>query len=567
MSGSSNKQQEGSDLTDQDNEELHSQVQDLQEDINRIRESNNKLFRAAANEMNILRRENRNLTSILLALKENFDLMVPNFLEQKDRIRELETWRLNVENNQIPNHRRNLQDDAKDINYDEFLVDQNENDENEKIHTENKEDNEQEQANSAKEDDSCAATTPNEVYELTEHVNVSAEIKSVKIESLEENVSVVNDPIFNNTTLNDTTKELERVDLENENSMEIELTEGELAVLGLAVEKGLGKEGLAGKESMKAASITADLKKEDAMESGKIMKELGVGGLVEELRSTNKRIPDQESTGVESTGVESTDKALLQADLTEDGVKKEDTMNNVLARQDLTVLGSLKERELANNESTVVSSVEDESKTNDLMEIDLAQNDIRASNSKEDLIETESTQEAIALDDSIDEKESSQTEESKEDSEIGGKDSANKGRTNSGSANPESSTEDSIERDLIREDSIEHDLIKEDSIDLGLIQKDPKAKESTSNLAEMENATDISTQKYSQETTATENPTAMSFNEKGPAENINQITGSPQTSESDQVVSIKSISKSKRKYKNPIVLIRSKKRKLTLKSL
>ncbi|KAL9556848.1 hypothetical protein MBANPS3_001670 [Mucor bainieri] len=500
MSDPSNNQQERSTLADQGGQELHLQVRDLQEDINRIRESNNELFRATAYELTILRRENLNLTSVLMALKDSFDSMVPNFIEQVDKVRELETWRINVENNHIPIHRGNIQDDAEDMEYDELIEeDQDENDRDEKLHTNDEEDDKQtQQVTSDNESNRPVATVPkvttNEVHALAQDADVPVEIKPVKVEALSENKSAMYDPVCSNSSLNNIAKKEEpvKVDSKSEESMQIELAERDILVQGLTVENVSVKEESAQIQSMKTKSVTDDLYKEDAMEidstkqdstvqclaektdstnkqpdshtskenavgSSAIMKKLPVKGFAEKSGSVNSKTLDQESTDIKSAK-----KAVSETDLIEMDVKKKDTT---------------KEAAPVQKDLTVTDSAEGESKTSGLMDVNLVQCDAveeqepnnKRTASKTDLTEIgiqneEKSTEIKSIASADDKEATTQAEKLKADNKTKVKESADKEPSSNASAVFKSKTQQSIERS------------EEELTDPNLTQKDLKTR-------------------------------------------------------------------------------------------
>ncbi|KAG1119722.1 hypothetical protein G6F42_012912 [Rhizopus arrhizus] len=182
MSGPSNKQIEGKGSTDEGNEGLYSLLHKLQDEISQIRDSNGVLFRATANEMEILRSENNNLTNILLKLKTDFDTMVVKFLEQKERIRELETWKIFMENSHISMDSRDLDNDEEDIIYDEVQEEQDESDGNGHKRTDEEKDYEQTESSLHTEDGNYVAVSSkeldNETHEPTEYMESTTEVES-----------------------------------------------------------------------------------------------------------------------------------------------------------------------------------------------------------------------------------------------------------------------------------------------------------------------------------------------------------------------------------------------------
>lgn len=528
------------------------QLLDVREEINQMRESNIRLFRATAREMDILRKENRNLTSILLTLKENFDSIVPNFLEQRDKIRELETWRMNMENHQMPIHQKNVQKDAQDVNYEEFLQDQDENDGNEQTHNNVEQDNEQKQADSNKEDESNVLSTPasiiSKMREVTEPVVVSAEIESVKVESvLEAESVVVNDSMINNSRSKDTTQE-KFTSGNEESSMELDSAKTYCIVQSSTIEEASTMETPAENVSAEADSAEMDSNEEDEMESIAIKEELTEEGLLEENGSTDNEVANQESTCIESTK-----QVLLKIEPTKVDGEEEKMMDVAMTELEIANSSS-EEMDLANKESSLA---EDNSKAENSTEISSKQGDVTMSNpvAEEEPIDKQLPKAGLAED------ELARTEGSKEEDEA-----VDKEPTNDVSTNLESSMEETIE----------HDFIKQESMDPNSRPKDRVVEESKPNHANVENASDASTQKDVQETIAMKKSTAVSLNEKDSAEqdsaltgSINHITSAPlkPSSVPDQVATTStSTSKPKRKFKNPVVLIK-KRRKTSSKSL
>lgn len=612
---------------------MRSLIQSLREEVNQIRESNAFLFRATANEMDLLREDNGNLTTVMVKLKADFDLMVSNFLEQGDKIRELEAWRMHVENRHIPNHGRGAKNDQEDTKYDEFLDDQNESHRNENIQVDEEEENNQKQANSANEDGGYIAITPksitNEEYELAENVEVSTEIESMNDESLvASNLVVVHDQLFDDLALNDATiEDQKKADLKEEYSMEIDLAVRDLAIQGLAVEMGSTDEECIEKEHMETDAIKIDLatsaiKKEKTMEVDLTKKDSAVQCLAEERDPTNKESLDKEYIETDSTEIysskegemaekelaiessvvtgstnkaadeESTDKASSETGLAKVDLKKEDAMEIVLVQQGLAAKGSSEEMELVNNKPTKDSSLKDDSKTDGFLENDLAQTDIAVSYSlkekesidkqssnanltetgtiEQDSMKSKAAPEPIKMNVSADEKEFRETNDLKGENEIKSKELAHKEPANDKPTDLVSNKKDSIDRDSNKEESAEPELT----------EKGPKKEEATLNHSVAETLTEVSIQKCLKETTAMESnekdvvqtnsndqEAAIANEVRDSAPNKDQKTSSPQIPVSDQVTNDTSISKLKRKYKNPIVLIKSKRQKLSLKQL
>ncbi|KAG1079354.1 hypothetical protein G6F42_023814 [Rhizopus arrhizus] len=294
-----------------------------------------------------------------------------------------------------------------------------------------------------------------------------------------------------------------------------------------------------------------------------------------------------------------------------------------LSQNNFTVKeGQTDERESTSNEPAQTNSAEIDSKTHssietDLkkessMEIDFAQKDnplndsveekesidkkladansTEADSNKEDFMEINSTQEIITVNVSVEESESTETKDEK---------TADKESVNDGLTDLYSNKEGSVELCVKKDETTDRILAEEDceaekdseSEKCPEAEKCPEVEkcselEKDSELeknSEAEEPTEVSMKENPEETEMMKEPTEINSAEKEsareegstvddmvngePTEENDQNNGSQQDSVKDQIAST-SISKPKRKYyKNPIVLIKSKKRRLSSNSL